>query len=137
MVFCLSFASKPYAIPPECICQNRLIFFFTPLFTRILLIFATLILNSQIKWLTLFLTTAPLAELALMSVRLKLSPKVISIKSMPISAPIAAPVLMYVRLKQFILHNFTRYKQILKKPVPWDRLFNLIEKYPPVNIHFF
>lgn len=63
------------------------------------------------KWLTLFLTTAPLAELALTSVRLKLSPKVISTKLMLTFAPIADPALMYVRLKQFHPHNFNRFKQ--------------------------
>ena len=46
--------------------------------------------------------TAPLAEPALMSVRLKQSPKVIFTKSILMSAPIAAHVLMYVLLKPYI-----------------------------------
>jgi len=88
------------------------------------------------KWLTLFLTTAPLAEPALMSVLLKLSLKAISIKSTLISVPIVVPVLMYVRLKQFILHNFTRYKQNLKSLFDEQAFFLIyFKKYFPVIHH--
>jgi hypothetical protein len=50
---------------------------------------------------------APLAGLALTSVRLKLSPKVISTKSILMNAQIAALALMYVLLKPSIRLNKT------------------------------
>jgi hypothetical protein len=54
---------------------------------------------------------APLAGLALTSVRLKLSPKVISTKSILMNAQIAALALMYVLLKPSIRLNKTTIKK--------------------------
>jgi hypothetical protein len=57
------------------------------------------------KWLTLLVMIVLLAAPVLTSAPWKLSPKVTSIKSIPIHVPIAVHAPMFALLKQFTLHK--------------------------------
>ncbi len=57
------------------------------------------------KWLILFQTIVLLAVLALMNAQLRQSQKVTSTKLIQTFVPIVVLVLMFVRLKQFILNK--------------------------------
>ena len=73
-------------------------------------------------WLILLVMNALLAGLVCPNVHLKLLPRAISIKSIPINALIVVLVLMFVRLKLSVRLNLN--SSIKKKVRSKDGLFN-------------